>query len=275
MLEKYYFSQSDQTDLNVYRCGIEECKPDYTWGPGIRDHFIVHCILNGGGSFSDGTSQWKLTQGDGFVIFPGKRVTYIADSADPWTYSWVGFHGLKAETFLNKAGLSLENPVLYHRSDKRLISCLENMISVARMDTPSELMLLGHLYFFLSLLIQNNREAAPPVSKAGNQEKYLRRSIDFISKNYSRKISIQQIASSMGLNRSYLYTIFMKYMSLSPQDFLINYRLERALELMQDPTLTIGDIARSVGYDDPLQFSKIFKRLKGISPSYFRMKIQK
>jgi AraC-like DNA-binding protein len=59
-------------------------------------------------------------------------------------------------------------------------------------------------------------------------------------------------------------------MNISPQNFLINYRVERAVDLMQNPELTIGDISRSVGYEDPFQFSKIFKKIKGVSPSEFR-----
>ncbi|MBP7175270.1 MAG: AraC family transcriptional regulator [Thermoclostridium sp.] len=270
MLEKYYFSPSDPSDLNVYRCGIETCKPGYTWGPGIRDHFIVHCVLEGSGTFTDGSSEWKLKQGDGFVVFPDKLVTYTADKDEPWTYSWVGFHGLKAETFLTKAGLCRETPVFFHRTDKRLVTCLENMISDARLDTPSELMLLGHLYIFLSLLIGNNRSATPSISKTGNSEKHCKRAIEFISRNYSNNISIQDIASDMNLNRSYLYTIFMKTLNMSPQDFLIHYRLERAIELMGNSELNNGDISRSVGYEDPLQFSRIFKKKKGVSPSAFR-----
>ncbi len=270
MLEKYYFNQSDHTDLNVYRCGIEECRPGYTWGPGIRDHFIVHFIIKGSGTFFNGKTTYSLKKGDGFVIFPGSLVTYSADKYSPWTYSWVGFHGLKAESLLTKSGLSKASPSFTYSSDDKLENCLNSMLSDARLNTPSELMLLGHLYIFLSLLIQNSRNITPQASKFGSQEKYVRRAIEFISKNYSGKVSIRDIASNMAINRSYLYLVFMKHMNISPQDFLIRYRLERALELMRNPALSIGDIARSVGYDDTLRFSKIFKKEKGLSPSHFR-----
>lgn len=269
MLEKYYFHRSDQTDLNVYRCGIEECKPLYTWGPGIRDHYIVHYILEGTGSFSDGTGFWKLGKGNGFVIFPGKLVTYTADSDEPWTYSWVGFHGLKAESLLKKAGISTESPV-FSCPDGKLVSCLNNMISDARLDTPAELMLLGHLYIFLSLLIQNNSGNPSQSSRSESHEKHVRKVIEFISKNYSGRISIGEIAANMNLDRSYLYSIFIKHMNMSPQDFLIRYRMDRAAEMMQNSGLSIGDIARSVGYEDPLQFSKMFKKTMGSSPRRFR-----
>jgi AraC-like DNA-binding protein len=134
-------------------------------------------------------------------------------------------------------------------------------------------MLLGHLYIFLSLLIRNNRSTTSAIAKSGNRENHCKRAIEFISRNYSGDISIRDIASNMGLDRSYLYTIFMKTLNMSPQDFLIHYRLDRAVELMGKPELDIGDISRSVGYDDPLAFSRIFKKKKGVSPSLFRQEL--
>ncbi len=272
MLEKYYFHRYNHTDLNVYRCGIEECKPNHTWGPGIRDHFIVHYIRKGTGFFSSRETTYRLGEGQGFIIFPDQLVTYTADIDQPWEYSWVGFHGLKAESLLKKSGFSRKQPVFLYQTDNKLSECLDNMIREARLDTPSELMLLGHLYIFLSLLIQNNRNRTAGISKTEKQEKYIRKVVDFISKNYSRKITIGEIASAIRLDRSYLYSIFQKYLNMSPQDFLIRYRIDRAVEIMKNPSLTIGDIARSVGYDDPLQFSKIFKKKMGMSPSLFRSK---
>jgi len=273
MLEKYYFNKYNQTDLNVYRCGIQKCKPEYTWGPGVRDHFIVHYILSGAGTFSVQKKSYHLSAGDGFIIFPDQLVTYTADSDNPWTYSWVGFHGLKAESYLRKAGFSMEYPVFRYDSDDKLSECLNNMISCARLSTPSELMLLGYLYIFLSLLIHNNGMETNQGTSVDNHDKYIHRAIEFISKNYSGEISIQDLASRLGIDRSFLYTIFIKHLNMSPQDFLLRFRIDRAVELMENTSLSIGDISRSVGYDDPLHFSKIFKKKKGASPSLFRKQL--
>ena len=51
MLEKFYINQYNHTDLNIYRCGIESCIPGHSWGPAIRDHYIIHYILDGKGIF--------------------------------------------------------------------------------------------------------------------------------------------------------------------------------------------------------------------------------
>lgn len=270
MTEKFYFHQSDQTDLNVYRCGIQECKPGYTWGPGIRDLFIVHYVLTGEGTFSDGKNSKKLYAGDGFVVFPDCLVTYSADMKNPWTYSWVGFQGIKAEAFLNRAGIYREMPFFTYNSDHKLKDCLVAMISDARLNPASELTILGHLYIFLSLLIKNGRKNSTGAAGNMSREKYVQKIIEFISKNYAERISISEIARNIGIDRSYMYVIFKKIMKMSPQEFLINYRIERAANLLRNSDLTIGDIARSVGYEDSFQFSKIFRKIKGVSPTRFR-----
>jgi AraC-like DNA-binding protein len=87
--------------------------------------------------------------------------------------------------------------------------------------------------------------------------------------NYSGSISISRISESIGINRKYFSKIFKEAVGSAPIEYLINYRLTKACELMQNKTLTVGEIARSVGYDDQLLFSRIFKKYKGCSPNYY------
>ncbi|WP_235338446.1 helix-turn-helix transcriptional regulator [Paenibacillus wulumuqiensis] len=93
---------------------------------------------------------------------------------------------------------------------------------------------------------------------------------DFIEMNFSQKITVEDIAHFIGLNRSYLCSLFTKTTKGSIQDYLIRYRMEMAAKMLVNTDLTIGNIARSVGYADPLLFSKIFKRIKGMSPKAYR-----
>ena len=104
MLEKYYLQRENNTDLSVYRCGIEECSPGHSWGPGLRDHFIIHYVLKGKGYFTINNTQYEVSENHGFLISPNQIVSYNADNNDPWTYSWVGFIGLRADGLLHKAG---------------------------------------------------------------------------------------------------------------------------------------------------------------------------
>jgi AraC-like DNA-binding protein len=78
------------------------------------------------------------------------------------------------------------------------------------------------------------------------------------------------MAKSVGLNKNYFSTFFKENIGMTPQQYIIKYRINKACELMENKGLTIGDISRSVGYEDTLGFSKIFKKEKGMSPKKYR-----
>lgn len=273
MLEKFYINKPNHTDLNMYRCGIEDCSPGHSWGPAVRDHFIIHYILGGKGIFQVDGIIYHLKKGDGFLICPGTVIYYQADLEDPWSYSWVGFHGLKAEAYLKQANLTAGNPVFRYDRDDFIKDCLEQMISTKSLVKSREIRLLGLLYIFLSQLIEISETGRFSGGSENRKETYIKKAIEFIEMNYSRKISISEISQHVGLDRSYLYSIFNEYLNTSPQEFLINYRMDKACELMQNASLSIGDVSRSIGYDDPLLFSKVFKKVKGQPPREYRKRL--
>lgn len=270
MLEKYYFTSPTNTDLNMYRCGFEDCKPGHSWGPGIRDHYSLHYILDGRGTFHINGKSYNLGKYDGFLICPDTIVNYQADLQEPWSYGWVGFHGLKAEGFLKQAGLTLQNPVFRYDRDTFLKDCLARMMETKDMVRGREIRLLGQLYEFLSQLVEAAEGGSAAFEAHMRKEEYIRKAIEFIQMNYSRRINIAEIARHVGLDRSYLYSVFKEQLKMSLQEFLLKYRMDKACELMRGDSLSIGDIARSVGYEDPLVFSKAFKKIKGASPRDFR-----
>lgn len=272
MLEKIYIDEPKHTDMNMYRCGIEDCKGGHFWGPAVRDHYIIHYILGGRGSFTVADNTYTLGKNDGFLICPDTIVHYQADMEEPWSYAWVGFHGFKAAAYLKQAGLDNHNPVFRYERDDFLRDCLMRMIGTKQLSKGKEIRLLGLLYEFLSQLVETAETNL--TEKNNTKEEYVKKALEYIRMNYSRNISVAEIARNVGLDRSYLYSLFNIFVNASPQEYLINFRMEKACDLMRTASLTIGGIARSVGYDDPLMFSKAFKKVKGLSPREFRKKLE-
>ena len=270
MLEKIYINEPGHTELNMYRCGIEDCSSGHSWGPAVRDHYIIHYVLGGRGVFQVNGKTYPLVENDGFMICPNTIVYYQADIQEPWSYAWVGFNGFKAEVYLNQAGLKAGHPVFRYDFDSFLKDCLFRMIDTKYQPKGREIRLLGLLYEFLSRLIETAETVSMSKKGSNRKEEYLKKALQYIQMNYSRKINIGEIAHHVGLDRSYLYSLFLEYLKASPQDFLISFRLDKACELMSNSSLSIGDISRSVGYEDPLQFSKVFKKAKGLPPKEYR-----
>ncbi|MNN48651.1 HTH-type transcriptional activator Btr [compost metagenome] len=78
------------------------------------------------------------------------------------------------------------------------------------------------------------------------------------------------LASNLGLNRKYLSTIFKQATGMPPRQYLLRYRMERACGLLKKGNYTISEVAGSVGYQDALLFSKMFKKMIGISPKNYK-----
>jgi AraC-like DNA-binding protein len=276
MKDIHFLKEPFSTDLTLYHCGIERCQPRHYFGPAVRDHYLLHYILAGSGFFAVNSQRYYLKKGQGFLIYPEIVTYYEADGEDPWHYVWVGFNGLKAETHLDAAGFSPENPILTKRVGNKLDDYLLTLVQTAEEHNDKgdnygkTLHLQGLLYLLISEMIENRAPNRGPLTNGDIQDVYIRKALEFIKNNYSRHINVQMIAESLSLSRSYLAVLFKERLKIGPRDYLLHFRVERACDLLRNPLLSIGDVARSVGYDDPLAFSKMFKKVKGLSPSQFR-----
>lgn len=203
------------------------------------------------------------------MIFPGQVNTYIADNERPWEYTWVEFDGLRASEVVDRAGLSPDSPV-YDTGSKELSSLMMNeMLYIARHSSEEPFHLIGHLYLFLDYFMRSSA-SAHAIRTGKLSDIYIKEAIFFIEENYSRNISIEDIARHCNLNRSYFSRIFTEGIGRSPQEFLISYRMTKASELLRLTDMTIGAISAQVGYESQLHFSRAFSKVYGVSPRGWR-----
>lgn len=274
MFKSLFTKTTESMDLNMYCCGKQECEPGHDFGPAVRDHYLIHYIFEGEGIFSVDGNTYRLGQGQGFLIYPDIVTYYKADMVNPWVYAWVGFKGLKAFHYLKLAGLSRENPIFSYNTDSYLKDCLNEMVESNHTASSQDLKLTGLLYMFISRLVEmNGSNIAADNPVMDRSDYYVNQAIRCMEINYSRNISISEIAASIGLDRSYLGSLFKKKLNVSPQEYLLKLRIEKACQLMVNENLTIGDISRSVGYGDQLHFSKMFKKIKHVSPTEYRKRL--
>ncbi|MCA0755985.1 AraC family transcriptional regulator [Paenibacillus sp. N4] len=265
-----YLPQSlHQSDLHLIQFGMEQCAPRHSFGPAMRDYYKIHYILEGEGRFEIGGKTYRLAKGQGFLISPGTITHYIADDDCPWKYCWIGFGGIKAATLLMQAGLSVEQPIFSSGDGRFFLESIEAMAGSRTMANGREIKLTGLLYLWLAMLVGSG----PPEHRAlkeNMRDKYVAQVVHFIGLNYASRITVGAIAQMIGLQRSYLNSLFQDVMGCSIQQYLIAYRIRKAAELLVTTKLSVGDIARSVGYEDPLLFSKMFRKNMELSPSDYR-----
>lgn len=268
------FPNQNFVDLGLFQFGWERCAPAHSFGPAARNHYLFHYILSGTGTLmaddSKGVTQtYSIKSMQGFMIFPNQITTYVADRQLPWEYVWLEFDGLRVKSLLDTIGLSLDKPV-YHARNKNLREDMANeMLYISRHKDESPFHLIGHLYLFLDYLL---RSAADEQLEHGSKlrEFYIHEALTYIEHNFQNEITIEDIAGVCGLNRTYFGKIFKEALGKTPQEFLLNYRMLKAAELLKLTSLSIGDIGLAVGYANQMHFSRAFKNNYGISPREWR-----
>ncbi len=258
-------------DLYMRYCGMSQCEPGHSFGPAMRDHFVIHYIFHGSGTLTIGQKKYHLGAGQGFLLCPNVVSHYKADNNDPWEYAWVGFHGLNAATYLSQAALDADNAVFTYTRGDTLKRCLTEMVNAYdNYKYGTNLRLQSLLYLLLSELIESASENSPK-ERLPVQHRYIQKAVSYIQMNYMEdELTVANLADYVGLDRSYLCSLFKKYLSTSPQTYIAKYRINRACELLKKTSYSIGEITHMVGYKDPVVFQKFFKNITGISPSRYR-----
>lgn len=272
-MQNYLFLSNDYFDITIYQYGREQCEPFHTFGPAIRNHYLIHCILSGKGIYrtvtQDHACLYELCQDQAFLIEPNQIVHYSADEKEPWEYMWIEFDGLKAKEFLNHAGLSQAHPVFTATSPegcRQVFSPLLHMLDCPDM-LPAQI--VGYTYLFFGALMKHSK-AARPLPKNDIKQFYVQSTARYIENHYMEDISIEDIAAHLGLNRSYFSKLFKKMTHKSPQEFLITYRIHKACEYLRSTNMTIGDIASHVGYPNQFHFTRAFKSIMKLPPNEWR-----
>lgn len=258
-------------ELYLISCGIEPCIPGHTFGPGCRDKYLIHFILSGKGKFISNNKTYELHRGQAFIFYPDHEVTYIADKEEPWTYTWVGFNGTMVKTYLNHAGIDETTDIIDIPEDSVIPDIIQKMLGANTLTYSNELLRQALLLELLSELVSYRQADQNQIPTYSYPHKvYTEQAIHYITKEYMNDISVADIADRIGITRSYLAKCFNYTLDMSPKQFIIKYRMDKACELLKASNYNITEISEATGYSNSLTFSKAFKTYFGISPNEWR-----
>ncbi|MDM8238503.1 AraC family transcriptional regulator [Pseudoflavonifractor phocaeensis] len=255
-------------ELSFLFCGRQNCKPGEAVGPAVREHYLVHYCLSGRGVYRAQGVKYEIGPGEGFLILPGELTSYQADAQEPWSLIWVGFTGSRAADYLQCCGLKKDRCTFQCPQSQQLEACVDAMLEFDTAGAGNELLLLGELYVFLGWIAQSAQSSARRSREIAAE--YVELAMEYIRSHFQEDLTVAKLARYVGLNRSYLTTVFQNTINMSPQQYLMRFRMEWAAKMLCEDKLTVGEIARSCGYPDPLTFSKAFKRTLGVTPTQYR-----
>lgn len=255
------------TSLRIYYCGREQCAPGHFWGPAIRPHYLLHVILHGKGMFQYQGENHMLSAGDAFLIEPMQTHYYQADKTDPWEYAWIGFDGTCVEELLSTTVFT-SSPVFHSTLD----ACCQPAVQMNALFFSQEKNMLELVSLFLHLLSYMTVKESE--TQSSHNEEYYQMALEYIANNYSYNLKIQDIADYIGVDRTYLYKIFIREGHTSPKQYLLQYRIRAAAKLLQNKDYTVTEIAYSCGFRDSASFCSHFRQQIGMTPRQYREKIR-
>lgn len=239
-------------DLEVLFCGCEACESGHTYGPHIRDYHLIHYVREGEGVFYDGRGEHRVRKGEIFIIQKGEITTYRADEKHPWEYIWIALRGVDEDDFR-----TLPSVLPYPNTT---FLAIEEGLRAGYAYTFFE----SRAYSLLFHLFEKQETLSSP-------EVLL---YEYIELKYMLPFSMDEVARGYGFDRSYLGRIFKKRYGISPREHLLSVRLSHAKEFLLRG-YTVGECASLCGYTDMFQFSKIFRKEVGKSPSEYRKEVAK
>lgn len=259
MRAEFFNKEPDNLGLHLVNCGYEDCPAGFICNPHRRDYYLVHYVVKGEGFYRVGENQFPVREGQAFIIYPGQIVSYSTGGGFPWSFCWFGISGRDAAACLAEA--SVRKPIYVVKCSAgirdQILSCLE----YTENSPLSQLRLNAYVFRFLLCLGEGEKPSSPH---------YAERGIRFIEYNYMNRISTKDVAEYLNIDRTYFYRVFKEYTGKSPEKYLMEFRIRKAAELMEDSRYSIGQISDFVGICDPYYFSKLFKKIMGISPSVYR-----
>lgn len=273
MRKKYKFRGEEiSVELMPTSIGHEDCEPRHAFGPGERNTYLIHYVLRGCGVFSVGGKTYHVGTGEAFLICPRELVYYEADDKTPWSYTWIGFSGFKAEECIRQTILPERRVFRY--SNEELYHCQQRLVEALQVGAGRELMLASVLYEYLYLLLRHYGRSTrrETVIRYGNQ--YVKQIKEYIASSYAEGVQVSDVAEYLQVDRSYLFRLFKEETGKSLQEYLIEFRLRKACELLRMTDYPIGTVACSVGYTDPFYFARLFHKRVGVSPTVYRRACQ-
>lgn len=273
MRKKYKFRGEEiSVELMPTSIGHEDCEPRHAFGPGERNTYLIHYVLRGCGVFSVGGKTYHVGTGEAFLICPRELVYYEADDKTPWSYMWIGFSGFKAEECIRQTILPERRVFRY--SNEELYHCQQRLVEALQVGAGRELMLASVLYEYLYLLLRHYGRSTrrETVIRYGNQ--YVKQIKEYIASSYAEGVQVSDVAEYLQVDRSYLFRLFKEETGKSLQEYLIEFRLRKACELLRMTDYPIGTVACSVGYTDSLYFARLFHKRVGVSPTVYRRACQ-
>jgi AraC family transcriptional regulator, arabinose operon regulatory protein len=217
------------------------------------------------------SGSWRLQAGDGIFLRPDEAHSYHA-SAGALTVDWITFDGSGVPSLLASGPLSASGPYRLAERGPGRPAALE-AIAILAANSGDERRAERSLSALVYRLILELSDAVSAPGRESKRAEFARLepALALARSRFREDISMPELAGTLGVSTSQLCRLFVRYLGVSPKDYVTGLRMSRARRLLTERSeLRVSEIAREVGYEDANYFSRLFKQREGMGPERFR-----
>lgn len=246
--------------------GYFHCNPSYFTEREGFDSFLLLYTLGGKGFLNYRNRDYILEKGQVFIINCMDFQYYRTDNDNPWEFKYIHFNGSESKQYVDRI-IDNGHAVSYLKHDSVIPSYIDNIIDMAMkredtIDIKASCLIVEMLTELL--LISTNSLFTSPFPE------YLRKIISIIERNHSDSLTLDILSKEVSMDKFYLTKQFKKFTGQSLYEYIINFRINKAKELLKDASLPVNEIAELVGFESTSHFIKTFKNIESITQLRFR-----
>jgi AraC-like DNA-binding protein len=232
-------------------------------GRRLSEYHMVY-VSSGSGVFESSIGGFKIEAGTLFMLFPGVWHAYHPVSTTGWTEYWVGFSGPQADALMDN-GIIGPDRIFFHLGyQASVVGTFLSVFDHVKKQEPlyqfracAEILRLLAETFYLERLSAQQSRAGEIVEQAKS----------FVMDNIGTAFDLDQLATTLHLSHPYLNEVFKAYTGMTPYQYCIHAKINRAKMILSSGQASVKEIAWQVGFDDQYYFSRLFKKKTGYSPS--------
>lgn len=262
--------------------GMEICKNAHTLEARYRDYYLIHYVVSGQGILDLNQTCYEIADHTAFLIPAGIKASYRADKNFPWSYCWTGFYANPDDIKLilpdSSQGavypafdtLEIWNIILRFFQEESSF----NDYSEKEFTTDQYHLEINYdcsrSFSMSSVLYQILARLPLPKQNEATVSTNIKRIREYLDYSFNKPVQIAEVARLFSIHPTYLSAMFRKEYRISPKGYIIQKRVETAAQLLHTTDLSIKQIAASVGYENQMEFTQLFKKHTGKSPTEYR-----
>ncbi len=253
------------TDIGYY----PEARHHFRERPTGSNQFILIYCVGGRGVIRLNENAHELVADQYFIVPAGMAHSYHSDELYPWTIYWIHFSGSKSVHYNHYAcqAMAIDRSKSSRNGDRidlfsEIFRNLDRGFSLETLEYVN--LCLPHLLASFTHLSQFRFVREP------GENDTVGLAISFMLEHLSGKLKLQEIAAATGLSASHFSRLFQNSTGHSPIDYFIQLKVQRACRLLDHPGWLVADVSREMGFDDQFYFSRVFRKVMGVSPAIYR-----